>query len=212
MIILLLLCALQPVEQAYRAGDYERVVEIVPAALADAFVTHDDSIRINTLRASALVALGRNEEASLVFRGLLEQEPGMDLDPEQYSPKIRAVFHEVKAGLVLSPVPGAVLAETLYSKPRLTAAVLVPGLSQLQAGRTFKGPALMAVSAVSVAGLVFTHLSYNSAHRDYVAATTPDRIRETYAAANGWNRARFGLGCTVAATWLYSLVDAAFGL
>jgi hypothetical protein len=212
MTLVFLLCALLPVEEQYQAGSYEKVVELAPAALADPLTGHSDSARINTVYGSALVALGRNLEAADVFRSLLRLEPECRLNPEQFSPKIMQVFDGVRAELALHTQPSAVRVDTVFTRPKPSIAVLAPGLFQVESRKPAKGYTLLGLGILSVAGLTATHLLYNDAHRDYLAAASPADVKATYQKANSLSHARFAFGCTLAGTWLYSLVDGLLGL
>lgn len=213
MTLLFLFCALLPVEESYRAGDYERVVELAPNALAEPGMTRTDSVRVNTFYGSSLVALGRTQEAARVFRSLLEAEPDLVLAPERFSPKIRQVFQEVKDELHLRRGPETIVrTDTVFVRPRPSIALLAPGLFQVQNRRPAKGYALLGIGVLSIAGAVASHLAYNDAHREYLAASTPAEIADTYRTANTWHRTRFVFSCTAAGTWLFSLVDGLLGL
>ena len=87
MIFLLLVAAVAPLDSIYQAGDYERVVQLAPGFLADSALTAEDSTAASRTYAFALVALGRTDEATAVFRKLLTTDPSMTLDPESVSPK-----------------------------------------------------------------------------------------------------------------------------
>jgi len=210
VIVLLLVCSLVQIQDLYRAGEYEQVVERSAGLLTEAGSVKD-SVEAYRLRAFALVALGRNREAATAFASLLDLVPEYGLDPETVSPKIRAVFEQVKAGRKPAPEPDArteVRIDTVRVGRRASLAALVPGLAQVQEGKPVKGWLLLGAGVVSVAGLVFTHVNYQDAHEDYLAATELHDIEDRYRAANNWYRARSITVGTTGAVWLYSLVDA----
>lgn len=214
MILLLLVGSLLQVQELYRAGEYEQVVEQTAAVLAEA-ATVEDSVEAYRLRGFALVALGRNREAAAAFAGLLDLVPGFELDPETVSPKIRAVFEQVRAGGKPAPGPGVrieVRTDTIRVGQRASLAALVPGLTQVRNDRPVKGYLLMGAGVISVAGLVFTHVGYSQAHDEYLAATELHAIEDRYRTANTWYRARSISIGTTGAVWLYSLVDALLDL
>jgi len=209
MILLLLLAAMVPLDNIYQAGDYERVVQLAPSFLADSARTAADSSSVNRTYAFALVALGRTDEAAAVFRRLIAGNPGLTLNPEAVSPKIRAVFESVKAQMAAPPLPHKpVPPETVYRRQPVPMSVLVPGLHQITNGRPAAGYALAGAAALSLAGTVISHLQYNEARSEYLRASTPQDIASRYNTANNWSHARIVFAGTAAASWLASLITA----
>jgi hypothetical protein len=208
MILLLLLAALAPLDSLYQAGDYERVVRLAPGFLADSARTAADSGAIDRTCAFALVALGRTDEAAAVFRRLLATDPNLKLDPEAVSPKIRAVFESVRTEVAVPPPPKNVPPETVYLRRPTPLSVLVPGLHQIKAGRPAAGYALAGATALSIAGLVLSHVAYSNARADYLQASSPQDIADHYRDANNWSHARVVLSGTTVAFWLTGLLTA----
>ena len=198
-------------DSIYQAGDYERVVQLAPSLLADSAHTAADSGSLNRTYAFALVALGRTDEASVVFRRLIARDPSLTLNPETVSPKIRAVFESVKAQMALPPSPPAPrpsLPETVYSRRPVPLSVLVPGLHQMKTGRLAAGYTLAGATALSLAGLVLSHVEYNNARADYLRASSPQDIADRYQTSDNWSHARVVLSGTTVAFWLVGLITA----
>jgi hypothetical protein len=208
MTLLLLFAALAPLDSLYQAGDYERVVQVVPGFLADSARTAGESAAVNLTYASALVALGRTDEAAAVFRNLLAKDPNLKLDPETVSPKIRAVFESAKTEVTVPPVPKNVPPETVYIRRPVPLTVLIPGLHQIKTGRPEAGYALAGATALSIAGLLLSHVAYNHARTDYLQASSPQEIADHYRDANNWSHARVVLSGTTVAFWLTGLLTA----
>jgi len=207
MTILVFLFSLLPLVEQYNAGNYEAVVARADSVLAETNITRADSLRIRKLHAFSLIALGRSRQAESIFLALLEQYPNLELDPSEVSPKIRAVFDEVKRNAAARQSPVPIRVDTLRLRQPVPLSVLVPGISQLQGHKSVKGYALLGAMAVSLAGFGVSHLSYNQAHRDYLAATQPQQIVDEYQAANAWYRTRIVFSGGAAAVWLLSLLD-----
>lgn len=206
-ILLLLLAAVTPIDSLYNSGNYEAVVEQAPSFLAGTALGPDDSTAVNLLYASALVALGRTGEASIVFRGLIARQPDLVLAPERFSPKIRNVFRQVRDESLLAPaVPTKT--DTVYLRRRAPLSALVPGLYQVRNRRPVQGWALLGAAAIAVAGAGLSHVRYNQTHGDYLAATEPSAISERYATANTWYRTRAVAVGSALGIWLYGLIDA----
>jgi hypothetical protein len=213
--ILLLLAAVGPIDSLYNSGSYEAVVEQAPLLLAGPGLNSVESVHVNVLYASALVALGRSDEASAVFRRLVQSQiashqPPMTLDPERFSPKIRSVFDQAKAEVLLAPNP-PVTTDTVYIGKRAPLSALVFGLGQIQNREPVKGWALLGAGVLAVAGTGLSQLMYNSARTEYLAASDPNEIDARYQDANNWYRARTITAGSALGIWLYSLVDALSG-
>ena len=208
MILLLLCAALAPLDSVYQAGDYERVVQLAPSFLADSARTAADSDAVTRTYAFALVALGRTDEAAAMFRILIAKDPGLTLDPEAVSPKIRAVFESVKAQMAAPPPQQTAPPETLYLRRPIPLSVLVPGLHQMKTGRLAAGYTLAGATALSLAGLVLSHVEYNNARADYLRASTPQDIADRYQTSDNWSHARVVLSGTAIAFWLVGLITA----
>ncbi len=213
MILLLLVCSLAQVESRYAVQAYEEVIELAPSALAEPAVSRLDSIQIGKLYAFSLVALGREQEAIVVFRQVLTQEPELVLDPRAVSPKIRGVFGRARHELESGPEPVLVFpSDTVYVRQPVPLSVLVPGLGQLHNRKPVKGYALLAAGLASTVGLVASHVSYDRAHNEYLQATEPQVIGDKYRVSNDWHRARAVFIGTTTIIWAYSLVDALLDL
>lgn len=206
MNLLLLLVSLNPLIQQYNAGNYEAVVARAESVLTEPGITRADSLRITKIHAFALVAVGRTRQAEEVFLRLLERYPNTELDPREVSPKIRAVFEEVKRQALSRPAP--VRVDTVRLRQPVPLSVLVPGVSQLQAGRRARGYALLGATAISLAGLGLSHFSYQHARGEYLSATESQQVLDRYETANNWYRARTAFLGTTAIAWLASLLDA----
>jgi hypothetical protein len=206
-ILLLLLAAATPIDSLYSSGNYEAVVEQAPLFLASPALGPDDSIAVNLLYASALVALGRTGEASTVFRGLLARQPDLVLAPERFSPKIRGVFEQVRAESPLAPATPT-KTDTVYLRRRAPLSALVPGFDQIRNRQPVKGWAMLGAGALAVAGAGLSHALYNRSRGDYVSATEPNDISSRYATANAWYKTRAVAVGSALGIWLYSLIDA----
>jgi hypothetical protein len=169
---------------------------------------------VAVLRAQAfsLVAIGRNPEAAAAFRRALGLDPGLELDPEQVSPKIRVVFESVRRELPQREPPKPARVDTVYRRRPVPIAVIIPSAGQFHNGQRAKAWAVVAVGVASAAGAIGSHVAYDAARDRYLAATEPAAIADGYQDANNWYHARTITIGTFALTWLYSLVDAVLHL
>lgn len=212
MILFFFLFAQVSVEELYQSGNYEKLVEVAPLVLAQSGTSRSDSVRLQAYYGSALVALGRRQEAIRVFRNLLAQEPDFALNPERFSPKVRQVFDEAKEEFIAKsgPTKTIMMADTVLVRPKPRLALAIPGLVQIQNKKTVRGGTLLGLGVLSMAGLALSHFVYNEAHEAYLAADTPAEIIETYHTANSWYRIRLILGISAGVVWFYSFADGVF--
>ena len=208
MLLTLILLAASPLEDLYNAGDYEKVILQAPSVLT-AGTSRDDSMLVYRLYASSLIALGMNQEGAGAFRRLLAMNPNMELDPESTSPKIRAVFDQVKGemtrALLQSPPARR---DTVYLRKPVSLSALVPGLTRIRDHKASSGYALLAGFVASAAGLGVSIVAYDNAHRAYLQANTPATINSSYRVADAWYKARGVCIGTTAVIWGYGLLDA----
>jgi len=207
MTVLLFLISLSPLVEQYNAGNYEVVAARAESVLSEPGITRADSLRVSKLHAFSLIALGRNRQAETVFMRLLEQYPNLELDPSEVSPKIRAVFDEVKMNSAARPVPMPARVDTVRLRQPVPLSILVPGISQLQAHKYAKGYALLGSTVLSLAGLGASHVAYNRARSEYLSASGSQQVLDKYETANAWYRARIALAGTTAAVWFVNLLD-----
>lgn len=107
---------------AYRSLDYENAVVLLEKA-RETVSALDDKVLIARTLAFTEVALGNSDRAREEFRTLLELAPSTQLE-DSVSPKVRALFEEVKAGedlvelAVAPPLPALLEVLAAPSRPR----------------------------------------------------------------------------------------------
>ncbi len=210
LILFFVLAAQVSLEELYQSGNYEKLVEVAPQVLAEPSTTRADSIRLQAYLGSALVALGRRQEAIKVFQNLLAKEPGFALNPERFSPKVRQVFDEAKEEFRSASITTIIRADTVLLRPKPNLALAIPGLVQIQRQKSVRGGTMLGLGVLSIAGLVFSHFAYNGAHEAYLAADNPAEIVNAYRTADKWYRIRLIFGISAGVVWFYSFVDGVF--
>jgi len=162
-------------------------------------------------------ALGKIDSAKVQFAAVLSLEPELRMDPVYTSPKIIALFEEVKRSQVSKINSGSVSAPkeiryVMVEDRRSGAALrslLLPGWGQLYKGQKTKGTMLLTAAGISAIGFVTLHIAQSQAHDDYRAAKTATEIDSKYADYNRLFKARNTAALACATLWLYSYIDAA---
>jgi tetratricopeptide (TPR) repeat protein len=94
--------ALGEAESELNQARFARAVELTEQtrrdveARGDSPDLRDRRARLEVIAATALVALGRSEDAADSFARALRADPELELDPERTPPKIRRLFQQVR--------------------------------------------------------------------------------------------------------------------
>ena len=88
-------------QKAWYAGDYDQVKSVL-TTIDTAYLDVEEAVEINVLLGRTYVAFDDNETALARFKKALERSPGHQLDPYEYSPKVRAIWQKA-GGAVATP-------------------------------------------------------------------------------------------------------------
>lgn len=88
-------------QKAWYAGDYDQVKSVL-TTIDTAYLDVEDAVEINVLLGRTYVAFDDNETALARFKKALERAPGHQLDPYEYSPKVRAIWQNA-GGAIATP-------------------------------------------------------------------------------------------------------------
>ncbi len=161
-------------------------------------------------------ALGKIDSAKIQFGAALSLAPELTLDPVYTSPKIIALFEEIKRSRSSTidksaSTPGEIRYIMLEDKRSGAAlrSLVAPGWGQLYKGQKTKGYLLLTVAGASLGGVITLHIAQSQAHDAYRAAKMPTEIESKYNTYNGLLKARNTLLLASASLWLYSYIDAA---
>jgi len=88
---------IEEIKELYNQFRYDEVIVLCQQALsADPPPTDQEQVYMYTHLAFAFIAIGNSEEAKGAFKSALDLRPNLSLDPIYVSPKIIAIFNEVK--------------------------------------------------------------------------------------------------------------------
>jgi tetratricopeptide (TPR) repeat protein len=195
--------------ELYKAGDYQRSLETLQKALAPGGkLTREEQIEACKYAGFDQVALGNTGAAKESFRQALKLSPTLTLDPAYVSPKIIAVFEEVKTALKPPPPPpGAKPPSRMGFAFR---SLIVPSWGQFAAHRKVPGFIFLGATILALSNAGRTQTVYQNAQDTYLNAKTGsdfDALFKKYdKAASDRNTASYILGTV----WLANVVDAFF--
>lgn len=195
--------------ELYKAGDYQRSLEALQKALAPGGkLTREEQIEACKYAGFDQVALGNTVAAKESFRQALKLSPTLTLDPAYVSPKIIAVFEEVKTALKPPPPPpGAKPPSRMGFAFR---SLIVPSWGQFAAHRKVAGFVFAGLTVLSLSNAGRTETAYRSAKDNYLKAGVGsdfDGLFKKYEkATSDRNTGAYILGTV----WLANVVDAFF--
>jgi hypothetical protein len=202
---------LQSVESLYSAGSYAQA-ELEGRRLLEHELLND-SVRVTAEQwvAFSLVAQGRPALAKEHFLNILRRKPSYEPDPILTSPKILTVFNEARAAFRSAPpqqAGGTSTQENALPASGVTFRTIVfPGWEQLYHGRTAAGTAFLAGGIATLGTGITLEFMRSAAHKDYLAATTPEEIESTYNTYNRISKAEMWAFAAFAAVYVASEID-----
>ena len=206
------------IKEAYAQFEFTKVITLADQALTtDPTPSEEDRVQIYTYLAYAYIELGENDKAKENFEEALTLDPTLTLDPVFVSPKIIAIFSEVKASVEASKEeieeePEQLIPPIFEKDKRFGAAwrsLVLPGWGQLYKGQKKKAIAIFALQTISIGATLYSHFKMEQAHDEYLKARDPDTIESRYDRYNSYSKMRNYLVVVTAAVWMYSHIDAA---
>ena len=210
--------SIEKIKEAYSQFLFTEVVTLAADALThDPPPPEEERVEIHTYLAFAYIALGETEKAKESFEAALRLNPNLTLDPVYVSPKIIAIFNEVKSTI-------ETLKESKEEEPLQPAhpipkedkrfggawrSLVLPGWGQLYKGQKRKAMIIFGIQTITISTSLYAHFRMEEAHDEYIRTQDPELIESKYDRYNSFYKLRnYFLLCT-AATWLYSHIDAA---
>ncbi len=211
------------IAQKFRAFDYDAVIELSNKALthADA-LSQEELFQILEMKAVSHYSKMEMTEALNSFVEILKIDPGHELDPVKYSPKIVAFYNEIKVNFPVETVSQPVEQEPekpdtviVYRQDRsfkksILPSLVLPGTGHLLIGKRQKGMILTTLSAATLATSIWLSIDCANKEKDYLNAVDPGDIDAKYAEYNSSYKTRNALWTAYAAIWLYTQVDLIF--
>ncbi len=212
----------ESVKKQFENFQYDEMIKSSDKLIAKGALSDSLLIEVHLMRANVFYTNGSDELTKKSFESILAIKKNYIPDPTVTSPKLTAIFNEVKLEYlkknpdVVPPADSTGLKpQTVFQKqfPQPVAVVkniFAPGLGQLHHGNTAKGWVTLGASAIALASSVYFAIDANKKQSDYLAETNQQLIQLKYDDYNKSFKARNASLITLAAIWLYSQIDLFF--
>lgn len=195
--------------ELYKAGEYQRSLDALQKALLSANqLSREEKIEAHKYSGFDQVALNFTVQAKESFRQALILAPTLTLDPAYVSPKIIAVFEEVKTAL--RPPPPRPEAKPPSRMGFALRSLLLPSWGQFAAHRKVPGFIFLGATVIAVSNAGRTQTAFQDARDNYNTAGPGSDFDGLYSkyekAASDRNTGVYLLGTV----WLANVVDAFF--
>ena len=159
--------------------------------------------------AFSLIAEGKPSLAKDHFLTLLRINPQFDLDPVLTSPKILAVFNEVKTHYMASTkLKDTISVGGLRQSPAISFRTMIfPGWEQLHSDRSTSGYLFLGGGIATLGSGIIFEVLRSSARSDYLSATTSSAIESKYSRYNKYYKAEIVAFSAFALVYLASEID-----
>ncbi len=203
-------------EKHFKNFEYKQVLEKGNFLLADPFMNKEDSLQIYQYMLSSAYALNDTAKAKTIIIDILEIEPSHQLNPRQVSPKIIEFFNYIKKShqsakrtdsLRVAGFDRTAANRFLIKPHEAVTTVFLPGSGHLLSGYKNKGYILSSVTALLLAGAVYSTIQTNHYRDDYMAARDDANYDRLYNRYNNHYKIRNALFTGYLLWGLYSIYD-----
>jgi len=211
--------------EAYLAGDFDLVAEIVSVAIADPTISNKERARLYLAIGCSDAMRGRDASASAAFEQTLTLNPSLKLTAGDLPPPVWKLFQPVHDRLVerravdlipadtlirsIIPVPPDTVRQLVpFTRPIKTVlkSIAFPGWGHLSERRR-RGLIFSGVEAIAIIGWVWATVNADQAREDYLRVVERDKMESSYDKYNRYYQLSWGLGITALATYIAAQVD-----
>jgi len=198
------------IDSLYNSGSYLSAEVEARRLLENTNLNDTAYAEIHKYIAFSLIAQGKYRLSKEQFTRLLNIDPTYSLDPVLTSPKILAIFNEVKQAFVSSQKPAQKTEIIPTERDGLSVSyrtILFPGWEQLYRGRKTSGTIFFSLGIVSLgSGITFEFLR-SSARQDYLNEKVLLKLDEKYKTYNNYYKAEIASFVVFAITYIASEID-----
>jgi tetratricopeptide (TPR) repeat protein len=180
-------------KENYENGAYARAITQLETILP--YLDGETMIDAHVLLAFNYVAIGDEASAIEHFKGALAKDPEFNLDEFETTPEIMATFKEAAQ-------------EQAYEYAGCSC--FIPGIGQILKGDYTKGRAIIAASAITLAGTMISWSIADGKHSNYLSMGPDDldKIEEAYDDYNRWRNITIVSAAAFLTVYVYSIADA----
>jgi hypothetical protein len=231
LIIIFLFCAsvsfaqgvtFENIKKQYEAFQYDSVIKNSDQLLQKEDLSDSLKIEVYLMRADIFYQKNNDQLTRSSFEEILKLQKKYVPDPLNFSPKLIAIFNDVKTDflrknpdVIQQKDTSKVKPETKFGDPLVIRnariqSILLPGLGQLYIGYKTKGWIESAVSIANLGALVYFYLDANKKEKNYLSESDLTLIQQRYDDYNKSYKTRNLLLITYAALLIYSQLDLTF--
>ncbi len=212
----------QKVKQLYEKFDNENVIKVSDQLLRQGELSDSLTIDVHLMRANVFYQNGDELSIKKSFENILIIKKNYTPDPSNISPKLIAIFNEVKTEYLRDhpdekqQQDSTQIRQEIKSlnpyvmKSAMAQNILLPGLGQFYIGNNTKGLLTTSVSTLSLGAMIYSVLNTNIKEDAYLKETDKLLIQQKYDDYNKSYKFRNVLIITYAVVWLYSQIDLLF--
>ena len=211
----------QKLKLEFESFEYVKVIKLSDQLLKKHSLPDTTLINIYLIRALSFYSIGNEDSCKISFGEILKVNKNFIPDPSIISPKIITLFNEVKSEFIRNENPKAFEDSVETLKPALVfdgalmrecavRNILLPGWGQMYSGNSIKGIILSAISASTLASMIYFIADANKKENEYLNSTTQSLIQEKYNAYNKSYKIRNVFIISYAAVWLFGQLDLFF--
>lgn len=209
----------EKIKNEYLSFEYERVIQLSGNFLKGSGIEDTIKIDVHFMRAISFYSIAVEDSAISNFLSILKINKNYIPDPQNISPKIIALFDQVKSDYLKSIEPPPVISDSLkqiqnspeYIRQQMRISIIkniaLPGLGQIHKEDLPKGYILTAVSGINLAAMIYFIFDANNKSNLYLNETNKDLIQEKYDDYNSSYKTRNLLIASYAIIWIYSQLD-----
>jgi hypothetical protein len=213
-------------QSRYESFKYSEVIDQAELLLqSNEDISSDTLLKIYALKAASHYSLGDQINCRRSFIELLKIDDEYYLDEVAYSPKIVALFNEVKveySDIMKFEEVDKQLENTNENEPispikytnnfhtAIAKSIVLPGWGHLQLRGEMRDWILTSVSAAALGSMVYFIIDTKSKESKYLSETNVMLINERYEEFNSSFKIRNTLITAYIALWIYSQIDILF--
>ncbi|PKL83115.1 MAG: hypothetical protein CVV24_06665 [Ignavibacteriae bacterium HGW-Ignavibacteriae-3] len=210
------------VKKLFENFEYDEMIKKSDQLIERGNLSDSLLIELHMMRANIFYSKSEDQFTRKSFESILKIRKIYSPDPSVTSPKLIAIFNEVKADFlrrfpdVVQPLDSTMhKPEIKYQKqfPEVSAVVknlFVPGLGQIHHGNNTKGWLTAVASVLSIGGVVYLTIDTNNKQNDYLKETNRALMQQKYDDYSKSYKLRNSAIITFAAIWIYSQIDLIF--
>ena len=212
--------------EAYLAGDFNRVEQLVINSKTDANLDSTQRARLYLALGCADALRGRDATAEKAFENALSFNPHLKLSASDLPPPVWKLFQPIKDRFALKPsylLPDKIPKDTVrivefkfdttyipephFRSSSVTLKSLIfPGWGHLAEGRR-RGYLFAGVEAIVVSGLIISVVETSRTRENYLSARDPVEMKDKYDAYNRSYQITWGLVFLAVTNYLVAQID-----